>query len=585
MKGRKRGSLEKKLLRKFIYVCIGCFGFSGIIVSFFTRDILKRNMLVSAKNEFTQNRIAIERHIDDYYYASYTIQNSKSVIEAMTKEPEESEEAYYLKRQLEAQLNVLTGTLSLFPITLYFDGEGFYRDNVTFWSVSELEQYEEFEAFRNSDQSYVWLSPEEIHYSNLNRDIEAFIFLRKIGDNKNPVAFQKVSIRAKEIQDLITLGEEKECVLLYSQKEQARILEKGLESSGIKAGELRFEMLEELVGEEDWEGIRLGGKNVFVHAEKVKGTDWIMVNILSSQSFRSMFLGIVAVWAVTFLILALIYMWMDKNYSKHIVERVKLLENHMSSLLQEELIPISYQEIKEKDELDFVIEYYNETLDKMKKLMMKQIQDEQEKRKLEQSLIQAQINPHFLYNTLDLIQWKALDAQALEIREITFRLSEFYKLSLNSGRELVTVGDEIRHAQNYIELQNFRFGAEICLTAELPEELQGYRLPKITLQPLVENSIQHGFLVKENREDCVIELYGWKEEKAVVLMLRDNGVGMSPEEARKILTRPPSSDLHGFGIRNIHERLRLYCGEGYGLTYESAPGEGTVVYIRISEDL
>lgn len=584
--GRKRqGSLEKKLLRKFIYVCIGCFAVSGAIVFFFTGDILKRNMLVSAKQEFTQNRSSIERRIDDYYYASYTIQNSRSVIEAMTKEPEDNTEPYYMKRQLEAQLNVLTGIMSLYPIVLYFDGEGVYRDNITFRSISELEKYEEFDAFRTSDQSYIWLPPEEVRFSNLNQDIKAFPFLRKIGDNKNPVAFQKVTIRAKEIEDLITLGEEKECVLLYSQNKYEQLLEKGMEKIGIRAEGISFEILDELIGKEDWTRARLGGKNVFVYAEKVKGTDWIMVNILSQQSFFSLFLGIVSVWAVTFLILSLIYMWMDKKYSKHIVDRVKLLENHMSSLLHEELVPISYQEMQEKDELDFVIEYYNETLGKMKKLMTKQLQDEQEKRRLEQRLIQAQINPHFLYNTLDLIKWKALDANAPEIGEITFRLSEFYKLSLNSGRELVTVRDEISHVQNYIELQNFRFGSDIRLEAALPKDILESRLPKITLQPLVENSIQHGFLVKEDRRDCEIELYGWREEKALVLMLKDNGVGMSGEEVRGILTRPPSSDLHGFGIRNIHERLKLYCGESFGLTYESVPGEGTVVYIRISDDL
>ena len=585
MKEKGQRSLEKKFLRKFIYICIGCFAVSSVVISFFIRDVLKRNTLISARKECAQNRSAIERHIDDYYYATYTIQNSKSVVEAMTREPEDSADPYYMKRQLEAQLNVLTGTMSLYPISLYFYGDAVYRDNIMFHSASELEKYEAFADFRTSDQSYIWLPPEEVRFSNLNRDVKAFPFLRKVGDNRNPVAFQKVSIRAKEIEDLITLGEEAECVLVYSGEDHEVLLEKGVEKSGIKADALDAETLHALVEREDWTGIRLGGKNVYIYAEAVKGTDWVMVNLLSEQSYLSSFRGIFAVWAAALLVLSLIYFAFDRRYSRHIVERVRLLETHMGSLLEEEPVPITYQEEQEKDELDFVIEYYNETLEKMKELMTRRIQDEKEKRRLEQSLIQAQINPHFLYNTLDLIKWKALDANVPEIGEITYRLSEFYKLSLNCGREIVTVQDEVRHVQNYIELQKLRFGADISLVVELPEELLGARIPKITLQPLAENSIQHGFLVKEDREDCLLELYGWREEGALVLMLQDNGAGMTQETVEGILERSPSSNLHGFGIRNIHERLQLYCGAGYGLTYESTPGEGTTVYIRISDQL
>lgn len=197
------------------------------------------------------------------------------------------------------------------------------------------------------------------------------------------------------------------------------------------------------------------------------------------------------------------------------------------------------------------------------------------------SLIQEQINPHFLYNTLDLIKWKAIDADAPVISDIIFKLSDFYKLSLNNGREFVTISEEIRHVTDYVQLQNYRFETDIQLIVEMPDELLEYKIPKITLQPLVENSIQHGFIVKEDKNDCFIELYGWREGEDITLLIKDNGAGIPQEQLEHILSSNESSYTHGYGIRNIHERIQLYCGEDYGLSYESRLLEGTSVTVRL----
>ena len=199
------------------------------------------------------------------------------------------------------------------------------------------------------------------------------------------------------------------------------------------------------------------------------------------------------------------------------------------------------------------------------------------------SLIQEQINPHFLYNTLDLIKWKAVDADVPVISDIIYKLSDFYKLSLNNGREFVTISEEIRHVTDYVQLQNYRFETDIQLIVEMPDELLGCKIPKITLQPLIENSIQHGFIVKDDKRDCYIELYGWRDGGDITLLIKDNGAGIPREQLEHILSSRESSHTHGYGIRNIHERIRLYCGEGYGLSYESSLLEGTSVTVRFQD--
>lgn len=569
----------------YIRTCILCLAISVVVICLFAWEVMKKTLMESVKQGFVQNLSAIERHIDDYYYASYIIQNSRTVIEAMTTEATDDTEPYYAKRQIEAQLNMVTGTLSLYPITLYFDGTILYYDDISFRPVAELEKYSIFQEFRTSDQSYIWLPEEEIRYSNLNNTIKVFPFLRKIGDNKNPIAFQKINIRAKEIEDLITIDDDKTCTFLFSGMNETILLEKGNEDEVYDNTIFTKEQLEKCAETDVWTQISAGKNSIPIYAKKVKGTDWILVTVFRQKAMQPLYFGIIVIWSIMFLILTILYVLFDRKYSAYIVKRVKVLEKHMGNLLQEEFVPIQHSEMKEKDELDFLAEYYNETIEKMRNLMTKRLEDEKEKRKLEQSLMQAQINPHFLYNTLDMIKWKALDAGIPEISDIICRLSDFYKLSLNKGREIVTVEDEIDHIKNYIELQNCRFGTRIQIDIGLPDEIKKSRIPKITLQPLVENAIQHGFLANRKIDNQFIELYGWKEDQSVVLMLQDNGCGMSQETIQKILEKDTSSDVHGFGVYNICERIKLYCGEEYGLSFESSLEEGTTVYIRISSDL
>jgi two-component system, sensor histidine kinase YesM len=233
------------------------------------------------------------------------------------------------------------------------------------------------------------------------------------------------------------------------------------------------------------------------------------------------------------------------------------------------------------DEIGVLTRSFRSMVHQIDQLLADKYQAGQDLKGAELRALQAQINPHFLYNTLELINWQAMNKGAPEIAEISRALARFYALSLNSGRDLVTVEDELAHAAAYVEIQNRRFDQRIAFRVEVPPELRIRPIPKIVLQPLVENAILHGILERGEDASGTVTVVGRSVGGDLSLTVEDDGVGMSEDRLGRLLSRPSAQDLHGYGVRNIDERIRLYYGEAYGLEFRSVPGEGTSVTLRV----
>lgn len=230
------------------------------------------------------------------------------------------------------------------------------------------------------------------------------------------------------------------------------------------------------------------------------------------------------------------------------------------------------------DEISQLTHNFNITLSKISELMEEKYQLGQELKSLELNALQAQINPHFLYNTLDLMYWKATRAKETEISELVQSLSKFYKLSLSKGVSIVPLKNEIEHVKAYVSIQNARFQNGITLIINVPESLYEYKLPKITLQPLIENAIIHGILETEE-ETGTITITSYITNNQLILEVKDDGVGIPPDKLKQILHDNKEESANGFGVINIHRRIKLHYGETYGLSYEDHVDTGTTVKI------
>ncbi len=224
---------------------------------------------------------------------------------------------------------------------------------------------------------------------------------------------------------------------------------------------------------------------------------------------------------------------------------------------------------------------FDEMARRVDALMAKQIQDQKSLHRAELELLQAQINPHFLYNTLDSIAILAESDRGEDVVDMVTSLSTFFRNSLSKGEDIISLAAERTQVTSYLEIQQIRYSDILRYHIDIPEALLDCRVPKLILQPLVENALYHG--IKNRRGMGTITVTGESDGGDLVLRVADNGAGMDAEQVR-ILQAGIYEDRHtGLGLVNVHKRIRLYCGEPYGLSFESEPGKGTVVSIRLPQ--
>lgn len=244
-----------------------------------------------------------------------------------------------------------------------------------------------------------------------------------------------------------------------------------------------------------------------------------------------------------------------------------------------DMIPIE-AEIEEIEELD-------EGINKMARkisILLENVRQEKEMQHLtELQLIQAQVNPHFLYNTLDTIVWLIEGGMTDDAVEMISSLSIFFRTSLSKGNDIIPLSEEERHTLSYLEIQQYRYRDILEFEINIPKELGGIPVPKLSIQPLAENALYHG--IKNRRGKGKILIEGREEEDALVLTVSDNGQGMTPERLHEVQEAIRTGERAGFGLAAVAERIALYYGQGYGMKISSEEGKGTTVEIRLGKNI
>ncbi len=264
-------------------------------------------------------------------------------------------------------------------------------------------------------------------------------------------------------------------------------------------------------------------------------------------------------------------------FSRLVVRDIEKLQNNMKSVEQGDMT--IWVKSDSKDEIGDLIRGFDAMIGEIHRLIHQVYEGKLLQRKYEMKALQAQINPHFLYNSLSLINWKALEAGEEEISKITLALSSFYRTSLNRGNNVLTVAQELENMHAYLEIQSCMHDGSFDVEEEMDPSILRYETLNLLLQPLVENAIEHGVDLLEDRRGK-IRITGKADEENIYLIVEDNGVGMDEETLASIL----EFQTRGYGVRNVNERIRLFYGEEYSLSIESEPGRGTKCMITIPKN-
>lgn len=307
-------------------------------------------------------------------------------------------------------------------------------------------------------------------------------------------------------------------------------------------------------------------------------TGWKLVGVIPYSIFTHEMLNIRYFIAMVTLLMAMILTIINRVVAERISRPIRKL-NHSVMEYEAGKKPEIY--IGGSWEIRHLGYSIQSSYEKSEKLMQEIVWEQNERRKSELDALQSQINPHFLYNALDSITWMIEGERNDEAAFMISQLAKLFRISLSKGHTIISVKDELQHAQSYMNIQRVRYKDAFSVTFDVEPELEKYCAVKLTLQPILENAINYGV---DPMDDCgEIRVCVRKEGELLVLSVEDNGIGMSEEEVELLLTDNNRVPKHGSGVGliNIHNRLQILFGKEYGLVIESEPDEGTKVSIQI----
>ncbi len=279
------------------------------------------------------------------------------------------------------------------------------------------------------------------------------------------------------------------------------------------------------------------------------------------------------------LVLFMIALGLAFFVSGAITRPVKALEKSMKEV-EKGNFAHALLEVQEENEIGRLARSFNLMTEEIQKLMEQSAREQQAKRMNELKALQNQMNPHFLYNTLDSIIWMAEWGKNQEVVTMTSSLAKLLRRTISNERETVTIAEEVEYTRTYLTIQKMRYRDKLEYAIAVDEEICQKEVIKLILQPLVENSIYHGIKYKKGKG--FIQILGYQEEDCILLQVQDNGVGMDSQTLEQIFERHErDTRSNGVGLKNVNERIQLYYGPEYGIFYESAPGEGTMASIRL----
>lgn len=310
----------------------------------------------------------------------------------------------------------------------------------------------------------------------------------------------------------------------------------------------------------------------------VEGSDWRAVGVsyvdeLVNRNVNDM-IRLSCLLAVVVLGAALLTSWLLFRF---LGRPLRGLASAMESF-ESDADHFAYKPVGGTREVQELSDSFEHMVLRIQELMTTVREEEINLRKTELKALQAQINPHFLYNTLDSIAWMCEQGRNADAVRMVHALARLFRISISRGHELIPIAKEIEHAESYLQIQMYRYKNQFTYDFDVDPDCLGYYCNKITLQPIIENSINHGLdlMVDEGRIDVLVRQDG----DDIVFSIRDNGVGMSEEQIEAIMQHGPT-DRTGIGIKNVNDRLKIYFGKSYGLHITSEPDIGTCVEIRM----
>lgn len=454
----------------------------------------------------------------------------------------------------------------IYSVQMYLDNPpaSEMQGPITYSDLQNLQNEKWYTSVIDSDFS--WIGQHTI--TTFRGDIPVVSFARKIYNmNGQFKALLVFNIKAADLETLIQ-GEDQASNRILLDSGGRPIISTG--NLSVKEYSQLIEKIGLLSGKVDnqWS---MKYTDSFIVWSKPFNSDWLILQItpwndLTKES-RMMATILLSIGIIAIVIALLITLYLSKQFTKPILILTKGMNDYPATFREEQL-PADYH-----NEFGLLFQGYRRLMNRIEELYRSLEEQHRRQRKAEILALQAMINPHFLYNTLDQVNWMAIEAGQEQISRVLELMGKMFRIGLSNGESVIRIEEELTHLECYMEIQQIRWGEGLTFTTEIPNHIKEYYIPKLTFQPFVENALMHGF---HGRSTGSIIIAAYEIEDDLLFTVSDNGVGIRADaEMNK------KRKTGGYGMRNVRERMESYFGHPYGIEVDSEEGKGTTISIRI----
>lgn len=579
-------NIKNKLLFSYFLLILLPLLFLTMLSYFKVSKFAEDNMLSSAKKALEQSNSYLEYKIENIIQATNLITRDSYIQEVISKNNTEYNLDLFSqikdRNRLITYLDAQQRSFKIFRIRLYVrDGLMFSDENYNFFNFAKVQDVSWYTKLVQSNDLVMWFGPSYFSYNDNNYNtpiISAARLIRSESSYSTILSVIRADIPVSVIQEIVSKSNLSNTGISYIIDNSDEIITYSGDSTLLDNLFLRNTSEDGSLAENTWNSLTLKGKRYLTIYTSVKNTSWKHITVIPYSEIQLPGSSIRNYMFFVMLVTGVISYTLAYYISNSSTKRIRVLAQNMGNVRNGDFTSSLVE--NGNDEIAQLTKSFNFMVKEMSELIQEKVKAGQKIKALELKSLQAQINPHFLYNSLDMINWSATINRNTEIETMVQALSKFYKLGLSKGKEVITIRDEIEHVKAYVIIQNLRYEDGITLDLDIEENILNYTTLKIILQPIVENSIQHGILKKTIRTGK-IHITGKLSGDKIIISVKDDGIGMHEETVENIFNQDSHVDFHGYGIKNINERIKLHYGDEYGLEYKSELGKGTTVNITI----
>lgn len=582
-----RGKIRNRLLIFFLVITFLPITTLGIFANLIYTKILENKVNQHTDQMIKQIEVNIDNHIKSVENILMYISSSEDIISFLQQSKDDnSKEIYDLEARIRRNLKVYTDVNSeIFGLLVVNNNDKYISNELEKKTRDSLMKEIWYTgAINESEKSYFFSNPIGRNlkpYKSYSAEDIISISKAVIDKNTNEtIGVVMADINLKKFDDIISDNNIGEKGFFYLLDNNNNIVYSPVNPTIYRINSNKFN------NKKDSFIYSINNETFKIMYTTSSVTGWKTIGVFSFKDITKDITGMERFTLIIAIITSLLAVFFSLLFTNSIVTPIKELRTLMKGVESGDL-DLKFEELKYRNEFGELGHSFNHMVSEIKQLINMVYEEQRSKRKAEIETLQAQIKPHFLYNTLDTIAWMAEDYNAKDIVKLVSALTKVFRIGLNKGKEVIKLRDEIEHINSYLIIQKYRYEDKLSYEINFHKDILDILILKLITQPIVENAIYHG--IKEKRGKGEISINFTKVVDEIIITVEDNGAGISEEKLQNINSMLETSNSFyidsgsgsGYGISNVNTRIKLSYGQNYGLRYYSKLGVGTKVEIRL----